>query len=242
MKFSSLNFLLFASLLFFGLVSAKETEHEKAERLRLATEADSHIKFIELDVLDSSIQKGTWIIFYGAKWCKFTQKFTPHFLRVQERIAKEVRIRAGVRFDMRKVECSVNESFCTDQHKIVGYPTIILYKNGKQIEEYVDADEEEPFFQYVKKVIHQADIERKGSTRELFTENPIPLSNDTAALIPEARQNHNLHSHEKDQSIKSFEFTSTRVFLFGFFVVLGGFIGLKLFSRHDNHRARYESL
>lgn len=57
-------------------------------------------------------------------------------------------------FDMKKVECSENESFCRYTHKIEeGYPTINIFINGKFHGEYPGADEIKPFMAYIKKMV-----------------------------------------------------------------------------------------
>lgn len=132
-------------------VLAKESKAEKKSRYDASIEADSQIEFIDHASLERRLPNGTWIVFYGATWCKFTQKFTPHYLQVQERI-KLLRTNEADSFYLRKVECDEGESFCIDKQGINGYPTVVLYRDGIRVEDYPDADEEEPFYQYVKKI------------------------------------------------------------------------------------------
>lgn len=145
-------FLILISLI--SLVLCRDTPRQKAQRLELATESDKHINFISHSDLTSTLKNGTLVIFYGAVWCKFTQKFTPKYLSVQNRISN-LKINPTVLFRMRKVECSTDELFCTEKHGLAGFPSMVLYQNGLKIEEYPFADEEEEFYDYVKGVIER---------------------------------------------------------------------------------------
>jgi len=59
---------------------------------------------------------------YGAKWCQYTQKLTPKWLGLQNRIRNE-----GLSRDINiaKVECTKDMDFCTSQG-IDGFPTIYV--------------------------------------------------------------------------------------------------------------------
>jgi len=59
---------------------------------------------------------------YGANWCKYTQKLTPKWLELQNRIRNE-----GYSKDINiaKVECTKDKDFCTSQG-VDGFPTIYV--------------------------------------------------------------------------------------------------------------------
>ncbi|KAJ3080269.1 Thioredoxin domain-containing protein 5 [Quaeritorhiza haematococci] len=125
----------------------RKSAEAKAQLKELAEAADKEIDFISQEDLDSTIQNGgVWLVFFGAKWCPFTQRFTPKWLEVQEL----VKANGLSKLNLRKLECSINESFCRE-HQAGDYPTVNLYVDGKLVEEYPDVDEVENLYKYIEK-------------------------------------------------------------------------------------------
>lgn len=180
----SMHSLLTTLFLLFTLVAARDSAEVKSLRKHTADEADKHITFITHPQLDAQLHLGTWIIFYGANWCKFTQKFTPHYLAVQDHITQLNINMNNTVFHMRKVECSVDEQYCTQRQGVSGFPTVNLYRDGVKIEEYPHADEEAEFFEYVKVVIDNLVltggkgnvISSNRTTSAVVTEVPVEKS------------------------------------------------------------------
>jgi len=148
-----INKLFYLALIFVLAISsihAAPKETDESRKLK-AESADRHIRFISPAEFSVHINKGLWIIMYGAKWCKYTQKLTPKWLGLQTRIRAE-----GLSRDINiaKVECSGDETlnFCKSQG-IDGFPTIYVYENGKKLEEYLGNHEINEMFTYVQEQI-----------------------------------------------------------------------------------------
>jgi len=127
---------------------ANKPETDESRKLK-AESADKHIRFISPAEFSVHIDKGLWIIMYGANWCKYTQKLTPKWLGLQNRIRAENLSRD---INIAKVECSKYKDFCTSQG-IDGYPTIYLYENGQKYEEYQGNHEINEMFTYVQEQV-----------------------------------------------------------------------------------------
>lgn len=80
---------------------------------------------------------GVKLLFFGAEWCKFTQRFDPQYAAAEKNLLSRHRLSEKSFFGMGKVECSVNQTFCMHTHKITeGYPTTNLYIDGAFVEEF----------------------------------------------------------------------------------------------------------
>jgi len=207
----SIKQLLFLVLIFILSISSINAEESDESRKLKAESADRHIRFISPAEFSVHINKGLWIIMYGAKWCKYTQKLTPKWLGLQTRIRAE-----GLSRDINiaKVECSGDETlnFCKSQG-IDGFPTIYVYENGKKLEEYLGNHEinemftyvqeqvarykseevvEEVVTVYVEEVVYQDEMEenkpRKSNMGENDQHNKQDSSNQNAKPNPNAKQ------------------------------------------------------
>lgn len=172
----------FVSLLLFLSTNAKETPQQKAERMQLASQADikiasfKHGNLIPHENIASFLKSGTKLLFFGAVWCKFTQKFKPKYVEAIQLLEKS-NVFSDV--EIKYVECSVNESFCLNQYKVTeGYPTIFLYKDNVLIEEYPYADETKEFVDYVMNIRDKVRISKSQSLKK---------SIDSKKTVPETK-------------------------------------------------------
>jgi hypothetical protein len=146
MKYLNIFYLAFIFILAISSIRAEESEESR--RLK-AESADKHIRFISPAEFSVHINKGLWIIMYGANWCQYTQKLTPKWLGLQSRIRAENLSRD---INIAKVECTKDMDFCTSQG-IDGFPTIYVYENGKKYEEYLGNHEINEMFTYVQEQV-----------------------------------------------------------------------------------------
>jgi len=149
----SLNKLFYLALIFILAVSSlnaqkKAQESDDSRKLK-ADSADKHIRFITPAEFSVHINKGLWIIMYGANWCKYTQKLTPKWLGLQTRVRAE---NLSKDINVAKVECTKDMDFCTSQG-IDGFPTVYVYENGKKYEEYLGNHEVNEMFTYVQEQV-----------------------------------------------------------------------------------------
>jgi len=144
-----LNKLFYLAVIFVLAISSIRAEEDEESRRLKAESADKHIRFVSPAEFSVHINNGLWIIMYGAKWCQYTQKLTPKWLGLQNRIRNE-----GLSRDINiaKVECTKDMDFCTSQG-IDGFPTIYVYENGKKLEEYLGNHEINEMFTYVQEQV-----------------------------------------------------------------------------------------
>ncbi|TPX69427.1 hypothetical protein SpCBS45565_g02400 [Spizellomyces sp. 'palustris'] len=128
------------------------TAEQKRIQKEHADKADKEIMFLDHNVLDTVIQNEAWLVFYGANWCAYTQRFTPKWLQVQNRVLQKKYPDRGVH--IAKVECSIPnvyhgvDDFCAN-HGAEEVPTVNVYINGKLIEEYPEPNEIDPLMSYI---------------------------------------------------------------------------------------------
>lgn len=118
----------------------------RAEMEAMAARLDrEEIFFLTHDNFAASVKKDTWLVFFGAKWCKFCQRMTPKWIKLQDRV--EEKLSNDFRFRVAKVDCTHDEAFC-GRYGIDAYPTIVLYNKGKPIEEYHSDTDLKSLFDY----------------------------------------------------------------------------------------------
>jgi len=146
---SSISRLFYLALIFVLAISSLNAQESDESRKLKAESADRHIRFISPAEFSVHINKGLWIIMYGANWCKYTQKLTPKWLGLQTRIRAE---NLAKDINIAKVECTKDMDFCTSQG-IDGFPTIYVYEDGKKYEEYLGNHEVNEMFTYVQEQV-----------------------------------------------------------------------------------------
>ncbi|KAJ3321517.1 Thioredoxin domain-containing protein 5 [Blyttiomyces sp. JEL0837] len=109
--------------------TTKELSLQEASEL-----ADLEIRKIEHGEVKEYLERGVYVVFFGAKWCKQTQGFNPKWLEVQKEFDRKGWNKIP-NFGIIKVECSNDEKFCTETHKVNGYPTVNLYDSHQQHEQ-----------------------------------------------------------------------------------------------------------
>jgi thiol-disulfide isomerase/thioredoxin len=144
-----MNKIFYLALIFILAISSLNAQESDESRKLKAESADKHIRFISPAEFSVHINKGLWIIMYGANWCKYTQKLTPKWLGLQTRIRAE---NLSKDINIAKVECTKDMDFCTSQG-IDGFPTIYVYENGKKYEEYLGNHEVNEMFTYVQEQV-----------------------------------------------------------------------------------------
>jgi thioredoxin 1 len=91
-------------------------------RRRMASHED--IKLLEESTFDKEIQDGVVLVDFYADWCGPCRMMTP----VLEKVAKEVKGKAVIgKLDIDKAQKIAS------QFQVTSIPTLILYKNGKEV-------------------------------------------------------------------------------------------------------------
>ena len=116
-----------------------------------ATKADKEIRFSSFEAFEEKL-KSTELVaaFFGAVWCKNTQKFTPAYLEAQKMVDAQIH---DNRFYLTKVECTTDDEVtCTKKYNVTGYPTLNIYRKGKILEEYPGGPDSGELWQYLEEV------------------------------------------------------------------------------------------
>jgi thioredoxin-like negative regulator of GroEL len=125
-----------------------KTKLTREEMVARAAQLDKEeVFFLSHDEFAKSVSKDTWLVFFGAKWCKFCQRMTPKWVKLQDRVADK--ITPEFKFRVAKVDCTEDEQFC-GQYGVDAYPTIILYNKGKPVEEYSSDTDLKSLYEYSK--------------------------------------------------------------------------------------------
>ncbi|KAJ3265289.1 hypothetical protein HDU77_005734 [Chytriomyces hyalinus] len=120
-----------------------ENDAEAKKRLRkekikaLADLSDESIRHLPMPDVNATISNGTHLIFYGANYCPYTQKYTPLWLEFQQLYDRTPTWQS--QFTIHKVQCAEDENFCVDMG-VDGYPTVLMFRNGVLVEE-MDTDD-----------------------------------------------------------------------------------------------------
>lgn len=117
------------------LLTAELKERLRGERKDAALEADKEIRFLSPNEYHQQLANGTWVVYFGEETCSHCQRFTPKWLAVQKRLMTML---DGYGLHMAKFECMkpVAREIC-DSFNFEGYPNILLFKNGKRVEDYL---------------------------------------------------------------------------------------------------------
>ncbi|KAI1298129.1 Thioredoxin domain-containing protein 5 [Halotydeus destructor] len=78
---------------------------------------------------DKTIKSGVTFVEFYAPWCGHCKSLAP----IWDDLAKKMHGTAD--FRLAKVDCNQFEKLC-DQHKVDGFPTLLLFKDGAQVVEY----------------------------------------------------------------------------------------------------------
>ncbi|KAI9197367.1 thioredoxin-like protein [Polychytrium aggregatum] len=132
------------SLLALVLAAEKNVKMVSREEMdQLAKEADDQITFLTPETFAPAVEKGVWLVFYGARWCKYCKRLTPRWLKLQRKVA-DVK---PDDFSVAKVDCTDESDFCSKNH-VEAYPTIYLYNKGKLVEEYTGEVDSKSLIRY----------------------------------------------------------------------------------------------
>ncbi|KAI9006372.1 thioredoxin-like protein [Hyaloraphidium curvatum] len=124
--------------------------------LALADEKHKDGAVVHLDeaAFQNEIASGTKLIFWGATWCPHCVALTPTWGQLTTRLADL----ASRNFRIFKVECTENEQLCKSQ-RLAGYPSIILFHDGKRVDDYHGSRALEDLERYARSKADQYAVE-----------------------------------------------------------------------------------
>ncbi|CAG8674538.1 17326_t:CDS:2, partial [Cetraspora pellucida] len=115
----------------------------------------SEVISLEASTFNQTISKGNWFVDFFAPWCPHCQVLGNRISKsLTEPIFSKLAAEHGDSFESKdfhlaKVDCTLNGDLC-ELHKVEGYPTLNLYKNGVKIDGYLRARDFNSLLDYTK--------------------------------------------------------------------------------------------
>ena len=99
----------------------------------------------KLNEFNTNSKKGPWMVWYYAKWCGHCSDMVPEWSKLQENNVHKVNLAKVSEEFIPKVNCDA---------PVQGYPTIVLYKNGKVLGVHSGERNADSFNDYIKNNIN----------------------------------------------------------------------------------------
>ncbi|XP_054720886.1 thioredoxin domain-containing protein 5 homolog [Uloborus diversus] len=108
-----------------------EIESEEEEKVPEETEKSDNI-VVELSGanFDSAIAKDFSFVKFYMPWCGHSKRLAPVWNELAKKFVRSTEIKIA------EVDCNQDEELC-QKYKVVGYPTMLLFRNGEHVTEYV---------------------------------------------------------------------------------------------------------
>ncbi|KAJ3387174.1 Thioredoxin domain-containing protein 5, partial [Lobulomyces angularis] len=139
MKF--LQFFLFLSLSLFVFSQISETRNSEDPK---TTNEKKKLTREEMLELASKLDKE---LFHLSHEDFAKKRLIPKWHKLQKKVFEN--LSSEYKFKVAKVDCTQDEEFC-GKYGVDAYPTIILYNNGKPVEEYSSEQDVSSMYQYSK--------------------------------------------------------------------------------------------
>ncbi|EDO34590.1 predicted protein [Nematostella vectensis] len=141
------------------------------------SEAGVHI--LTKNTFDKHIELGLHFVKFYAPWCIHCIKLAP----IWERLAEDFKDNADITIS--KIDCTAHGSKCS-QHGVNGFPTLKLFKNGREVDRYSGMRSLEDLKNYVKLKIAEHGLLSTVTTDKSETAEEVPPTDtdmDAADLI-----------------------------------------------------------
>jgi len=113
-------------------------------------------------------KKGLWLVWYYAEWCG-------HCVAMEENWNKFIEMNNNKsKINIARIEDTMLGRL--DNVNIQGFPTIKIYKNGKELEQYSDERTPEKFLKFLKKHEKKQKASKKKLTKKVKSNKKRKLS------------------------------------------------------------------
>ncbi|XP_033121043.1 thioredoxin domain-containing protein 5-like [Anneissia japonica] len=112
------------------------------------THLDVQVNILTDENFVDGVSKGLTFVKFYAPWCGHCKRLAPTW----ETLATEVVEQKDV--SIAKVDCTVHKSTC-QKYEVRGYPTLLLFKNGKNVEKYGKSRELDSLLTFVNEKVAQ---------------------------------------------------------------------------------------
>ncbi|XP_019619588.1 PREDICTED: thioredoxin domain-containing protein 5-like isoform X2 [Branchiostoma belcheri] len=127
----------------------KSGEGPKEPQGEVPAEPESKVQALDSDTFNAEVSKGITFVKFYAPWCGHCKRLAPTWDALSHKFPDQPHVKIA------KVDCTTagNKELCQD-HKVTGYPTLILFKNGARIADYNGARTVESLHSYVVEKTH----------------------------------------------------------------------------------------
>lgn len=126
----------------------------------------------------SSTTKGHWFVKFFSPHCGHCRALAPYWEKAGHKYEPYTKSHD---FHLASVDCTVDGDLC-GEHKILGYPTLLLYKDGERIDEWLNiggSDPLVPIAKFIDKYVGGTELESSttsSSTADLQQTKPTSLA------------------------------------------------------------------
>jgi len=118
-----------------------------------------------------TLKEGFHFIKFYAPWCGHCKRLEPTWKELGKNFKDDKQVTIA------RIDCTVNQKSCTD-NEVRGYPTLLLFKDGKKIDKYAGSREVNDLEDYIKTSI----VNNKGNSAEKIIEKKIADDNAKGVL------------------------------------------------------------
>ncbi|KNC86900.1 hypothetical protein SARC_00945 [Sphaeroforma arctica JP610] len=109
-----------------------------------AAAATDGVPSLTADTFDSFVAKDAALVKFFAPWCGHCKNMAPAYKAANEKLEA-----AGIKGSLAEVDCTVQKDLCT-KHGVKGYPTLLFFSNGENVEKYSKGRTEDVFIEFIK--------------------------------------------------------------------------------------------
>ncbi|ANB15805.1 protein disulfide isomerase EPS1 [Sugiyamaella lignohabitans] len=110
-----------------------------AEKNKKPVDGPNSPVYLSKQNFTSTIENGTWWVDFFSPYCPHCIALAPDWTKAWDLLNEEEDVEELYDFHMAKVDCVEQGDLCNDQD-IGGYPNLRLFRNGKNIKQYLDGD------------------------------------------------------------------------------------------------------
>ncbi|KAI9291770.1 thioredoxin-like protein [Neoconidiobolus thromboides FSU 785] len=166
----------------------------------IIAEDDNSIELKSSD-FDMITSKGTWFVKHYVPWCKHCKKLAPFWSQMSRDFAY---LREKRKFFMAQINCDKEVELCK-LHDIDAYPTLLLYKDGVLIEEFLgEVKDDKELKPYIQKMAEEMFLKNKDTPVENKVTSEKNVSNPSDK-DKEKKEQEEIEKKEKEEKEKEKE-------------------------------------
>lgn len=132
---------------FVSLMTQRETPspEEGSQEGQQETQQEAPPPVMELSAsnFEGVVAQGVTFVKFFAPWCGHCKRLAPTWDDLARKFAAKAEVKVA------KVDCTIYEALC-NSHEVQGYPTLVLFKDGKRVAEFNGARDLEALYEFVE--------------------------------------------------------------------------------------------